>query len=210
MQTFSSAQHHSKVCSATHGPVQKPSFCIKPHFLHICKNQGYDIPARIYRALPSLYPAPGNYQHGPSKEQGTTLHRCFSLRLTPLEPADHIPPGPTEVGGKVTSELHQQPSSSTSPLHGSCLHRDGKAWHWGQPAALGSDMFLLCTKATLAFALQVLLACNVLPCSRPQTLDSASPCSIFIPSRQPAHHPILRIPCSKALMSCNVLHLQCL
>lgn len=136
MQTFSSTQHHGRACSATHGPVQKPGFCIKPRFLHICKNQGYDIPASIYRALPSLYPVPVSYQHGLSKEQGTTLHHCFSLQLTPPEPADHIPPGPTEVDGKVTSELHQQTSRSTSPLHGSCLYRDGKALHWRQPAAL--------------------------------------------------------------------------
>lgn len=86
----------------------KPSFCIKPHFLYIPRNQGYNIPACIYRAPPYFHLVLWNYQRGLPKEQGTAVHCCFSLWLTHPEHADHIPPGLTEVDRKVSSEVHQK------------------------------------------------------------------------------------------------------
>lgn len=48
----------------------KLSSRIKPCFLHISRNKGYDIPACIYEAPSSSHPIPGNYQHGLSNRAG--------------------------------------------------------------------------------------------------------------------------------------------
>lgn len=169
----------------------KPHFYIKSHFLHISRNQEYDIPAYIHSALPSLHSVPGNYQCGLPKEyNSTTVHCCFCLWLTLPEQTMSHPVQQKRVGGCPARSVSRHPALPT--------HSMGPDFTEGAEPGTGHCQWRsvqmcpsLSTKATLASShflcrgVISTLVCKTPPCSRLQPSQPASPAASSALSRQP-------------------------